>query len=69
MRPVLRQQFAGLLHAVDDAWRKFVLAEAETDWVFVDAATGRPRAIPGEIRKVLESLSAKPRKPASDTAD
>ena len=30
-----------------------VLAEAETDWVFVDAATGRPRAIPGEIRKVF----------------
>jgi acyl-CoA thioester hydrolase len=30
-----------------------ILAEAETDWVFVDAATGRPRAIPGEIRKVF----------------
>ncbi|MGO9585815.1 MAG: acyl-CoA thioesterase [Limisphaerales bacterium] len=30
-----------------------VLAEAETDWVFVDVATGRPRAIPGEIRKVF----------------
>ena len=30
-----------------------ILAEAETDWVFVDAATGRPRAIPGEIRKAF----------------
>jgi acyl-CoA thioester hydrolase len=30
-----------------------VLAEAETDWVFVDAATGRPRAIPDEIRTVF----------------
>ncbi|MGO8838558.1 MAG: acyl-CoA thioesterase [Limisphaerales bacterium] len=30
-----------------------VLAEAETDWVFVDAATGHPRAIPGEIRTVF----------------
>jgi acyl-CoA thioester hydrolase len=27
-----------------------VLAEGETDWVFVDAATGRPRLIPAEIR-------------------
>ena len=26
-----------------------VLAEGETDWVFVDATTGRPRAIPVEI--------------------
>jgi len=30
-----------------------ILAEAETDWVFVDAATGRPQAIPDEIRKVF----------------
>ena len=29
-----------------------VLAEGETDWVFVDAATGRPRSIP-EIVSVL----------------
>jgi acyl-CoA thioester hydrolase len=26
-----------------------VLAEGATDWVFVDAASGRPRAIPKEI--------------------
>jgi acyl-CoA thioester hydrolase len=26
-----------------------VLAEGETDWVFVDAATGRPKPITGEI--------------------
>ena len=26
-----------------------LLAEGETDWVFVDAATNRPRAIPKEI--------------------
>jgi acyl-CoA thioester hydrolase len=30
-----------------------VLAQGETDWVFVDAATGRPRAIPDEIRKLF----------------
>ena len=26
------------------------MAKGETDWVFVDADTGRPRAIPDEIR-------------------
>jgi acyl-CoA thioester hydrolase len=30
-----------------------VLAEGETNWVFVDAATGRPQAIPDEIRKAF----------------
>ncbi len=30
-----------------------ILAEAETDWVFVDAATGRPRAIPDEIQEAF----------------
>ena len=27
-----------------------VLAKGETDWVFIDAATGRPRSIPEEIK-------------------
>jgi acyl-CoA thioester hydrolase len=31
-----------------------VLAQGETDWVFVDAASGRPRGIPNEIRDVFE---------------
>lgn len=30
-----------------------LLAEAETDWVLVDAQTGRPRGIPEEVRKTL----------------
>lgn len=30
-----------------------LLAKAETDWVFVDAASGRPRAIPKEISDVF----------------
>ena len=34
----------------DDA----LLARAETDWVFVDAASGRPRAIPQEIADAFE---------------
>jgi len=31
-----------------------VLAQGETDWVFVDALTGRPRAIPGEIQRAFQ---------------
>lgn len=30
-----------------------VLAEGETDWVFVDATSGRPRKIPDEITRLL----------------
>ena len=30
-----------------------VVAQAETDWVFVDARTGRPRAIPDEIKNLF----------------
>ena len=31
-----------------------VLARGETDWVFVDATTGRPRVIPELLRKAFE---------------
>lgn len=31
-----------------------VLAEGETDWVFVDARSGRPRAIPESVAGVFE---------------
>src|SRR5439155_19675109 len=34
-----------------------VLARGETDWVFVDAATGRPRAIPDEIKNSFVIVS------------
>ena len=30
-----------------------VLAQGETEWVFVDAATGRPRAIPPPIKALF----------------
>lgn len=30
-----------------------ILAEGETDWVFVDAATGRPRSIPETIASLF----------------
>jgi len=32
-----------------------LLAQGETDWVFVDIATGRPRKVPDEITRLLPS--------------
>jgi len=37
-----------------------VLAQGETDWVFVDANTGRPRAIPDEITKSFGTIIEEP---------
>lgn len=37
-----------------------VLARGETDWVFVDGATGRPRAIPVEIQNVFGIIAGEP---------
>jgi acyl-CoA thioester hydrolase len=37
-----------------------VLAQGETDWVLVDAATGRPRGIPGEMAKLFELVPDEP---------
>jgi acyl-CoA thioester hydrolase len=37
-----------------------VLARGETDWVFVDAANGRPRAIPEEIINAFVIVSEEP---------
>jgi acyl-CoA thioester hydrolase len=34
-----------------------VLAQGETDWVFVDAQTGRPRGIPREIQDSFRILA------------
>ena len=31
-----------------------VIAQGETDWVFIDASTGRPRGIPEEIARLFE---------------
>ena len=31
-----------------------VLARGETDWVYVDAGTGRPRSIPASVRALFE---------------
>lgn len=32
------------------------LAQGETDWVFADVKTGRPRAIPNEVSRAFELL-------------
>ena len=32
-----------------------VLVKGETDWVFMDVKTGRPKAIPVEVEKIFES--------------
>ena len=37
-----------------------VLARGETDWVFVDARSGRPRAIPIEIKNAFVIVVAEP---------
>jgi acyl-CoA thioester hydrolase len=34
-----------------------VLAQAETDWVFIDAKTGRARGIPDEIRRAFQVVA------------
>ncbi len=34
-----------------------ILAAGETDWIFVDAQTGRPRAIPESVSGLFELLS------------
>jgi acyl-CoA thioester hydrolase len=45
---------------------RVVLAEGETDWVFVDAQTGKLRSIPKEIKAVFELL---PQDKERDTLD
>ncbi len=37
-----------------------VIARAETDWVFVNAKTGRPQSIPEEVRKTLPVVEMEP---------
>ena len=36
-----------------------VLAEGETQWVFVDAATARPRSIPAEVAAMFDVREAR----------
>lgn len=36
-----------------------VLVRGETDWVFVDAKSGHPIPIPGDVSKVFDLVQAK----------
>ena len=38
-----------------------VLAQGETDWVFIDVSTGRPRGIPREIANLFELVPDEPK--------
>ncbi len=44
-----------IIRAADQA----VVARAETDWVFVNAKTGRPQTIPGEVKSTLPVVAKK----------
>lgn len=33
-----------------------VIAEGETDWVYVDARTGHPKSVPKEVSSVFELI-------------
>jgi acyl-CoA thioester hydrolase len=37
-----------------------VIARAETDWVFIDAKTGRPQTIPEEVKNTLPLVTQEP---------
>jgi acyl-CoA thioester hydrolase len=37
-----------------------VIARAETDWVFVNAKTGKPQSIPDEVRNTLPVVEMEP---------
>jgi acyl-CoA thioester hydrolase len=42
-----------------------ILAEGETEWVFVDAATGRPKTIPEQIVSIFGVVSDGPAAPTA----
>jgi acyl-CoA thioester hydrolase len=46
----VRRSFSLRKYRFERATDSVVLAEGETDWVFVDLPTGRPRSVPGSIR-------------------
>jgi acyl-CoA thioester hydrolase len=45
-----------LIRCTDNA----VLAQAETDWVLIDIATGRPRLIPDEVKRTIPAVAEIP---------
>lgn len=49
-----RRAFSTRKYRFERAKDAAVLAEGETEWVFVDVATGRPRSIPAAIAAMFE---------------
>jgi len=60
LRRVQSQRHYRFLRQTDQS----VLAQGKTEWVFVDAATGRPRAIPQFIKALFRVV---PNGPATRT--
>jgi acyl-CoA thioester hydrolase len=56
LRRVRSQRNYRFLRTSDGA----LLVQGETDWVFVDAETGRPRRIPAEIADLFELTTGEP---------
>ena len=46
-----------------------VLAQGETEWVFVDASTGRPRGIPNQIAALFTPVPDQPQKDRDQAAN
>lgn len=46
-----------------------VLAQGETEWVLVDASTGRPRRIPNELASLFEVVPNEPHKDCRKAAN
>jgi acyl-CoA thioester hydrolase len=51
----VRRAFSLRRYRFERASNAEVLAEGETDWVFVDTATGRPRSVPDSIKAMFET--------------
>jgi acyl-CoA thioester hydrolase len=50
----IRRAFSLRKYRFERGTEKEVLAEGETDWVFVDTTSGRPKSVPAEIGKMFE---------------
>lgn len=51
----VRRSFSLRKYRFERATDGVLLAEGETDWVFVDVQTGRPRSVPEEIKGMFEA--------------
>lgn len=52
----IRRAFSLRKYRFERANDHAVLAEGETDWVYVDVATGRPKTVPDEIVAMFDAI-------------